>query len=106
MAEMDLLGGQPLQRREVGIALQAVAEEAEFLAPRRRRPLPRAAEATAEFESCVTGTTVELSLVGQMLRVRWLPKDRQPTQTEANPQRIDSARHFDDEDLSLRMNGA
>jgi hypothetical protein len=52
------------------------------------------------------GTTVELDLVEQMLRVRWLPKDRQPTQTEAKPQRIDSARRFDDANRSLLMNGA
>jgi hypothetical protein len=32
MAEMDVFQGQPWQRREVGIALQALAEEDEFLA--------------------------------------------------------------------------
>jgi hypothetical protein len=65
-----------------------------------------AADMTAEVESSMTSTRVELNLVEQMLRVRWLPKDRQPTQTEATQQRIDSARGFDDADLSLRMNGA
>jgi hypothetical protein len=65
-----------------------------------------AADVTAEFESCVMGTRVELNLVEQMLTVRWLPKDRQPTQAEATQQRIDSARGFDDADLSLRINGA
>jgi hypothetical protein len=44
--------------------------------------------------------------VEQMLRVRWLPKDRQPTQTEARQQRIDSERCFDDADLSLLITGA
>ena len=65
-----------------------------------------AADVTVELESCVMGTTVELDLVEQVLRVRWLPKDRQPTQTEARQQRIDSARRFDDADLSWRMNRA
>jgi hypothetical protein len=51
-----------------------------------------AAEVTAEVESCVTGTRAELNLVEQMLTARWLPKDRQPTQTEARQQRTDSAR--------------
>jgi hypothetical protein len=52
------------------------------------------------------GTRVELNLVEQMLTVRWLPKDRQPTPTEARQQRIDSARRFDDANFTFRMNVA
>ena len=56
-------------------------------------------DVTAELERCVMGTRVELNLVEQMSTVRWLPKDRQPTQTEARQQRIDLARRFDDADF-------
>jgi hypothetical protein len=68
----------------------------------------------------VAGATVQANLVERMLKVRWLPKDRQPApsreqnlsrtpqtvrrppedgrpaQTEARQRRIDSAQRFDD----------
>jgi hypothetical protein len=105
-AEIDFLRWQPWQRWNVDLRLQALAQEDDFLGRGRRRPLRKAAQETAEPESCVVGTTTQANLVEQQLTVRWLPKDRQPTQTDARQRRIESARRFDDANLSLRMNGA